>query len=244
MANKSSDQYYAIDIQGLTKSYGTHTALSGINLSISPGETVVILGPNGAGKTTLIKILATIMKPSSGYIQINGMNLRKKTEEIQRNIGVVTHHTYLYSNLTIYENLEFYSRMYDIPQRKERINEVVNIVGMSSRLYDKIHTLSRGMQQRVSIARSLLHKPCIMLLDEPETGLDQEAIELLWNELQKDDANKLIVIFVTHNLERGLEHGDRILILNKGEIVFDKPSSELDITNLKLTYQQNTGVKA
>jgi heme exporter protein A len=234
----------AIEIQGLTKSYGTQTVLRGINLKISLGETLVILGPNGAGKTTLIKILATIMKPSSGQVRINGLSLSKNTEELQHKIGVVTHQTYLYSNLTVYENLEFYCRMYDVPRRKDRINEIVNTVGMSSRLHDKIRTLSRGMQQRVSIARSLLHKPSIMLLDEPETGLDQEAITLLWKELQTDSERKLAVVFVTHNLERGLEQGNRLLILNKGNIVFDTLCSELDLSNLKSTYQQSTGVQA
>ncbi len=235
-------QAWLIETQGLTKSFGNHLALRGVDLKVGQGESVVIFGPNGAGKTTLIKVLATIMNPSSGKVLVDGLNLKNNAEDIRRRIGVVTHQTFLYSNLTTYENLEFYSRMYDVPQRKERIHEVVAMVGMMSRLHDRVGTLSRGMQQRLSIARSLLHKPAIMLLDEPETGLDQQAISMLWEALQTE--GKSTVILTTHNLERGLELGERLLILDRGKIVYEGSKQSLDLAGLKQAYQHSTRVKA
>jgi heme exporter protein A len=232
----------AIEVKGLTKSFGSHPALKGIDLEVKQGESVVIFGPNGAGKTTLIKVLATIMNPSSGKVMVDGLNLKNNAEEVRRRIGVVTHQTFLYGNLTGYENLEFYSRMYDVAGRKERIYEVVEMVGMTSRLHDRVGTLSRGMQQRFSIARSLLHKPAIILLDEPETGLDQEAVTMLWDILQAEGKWKRTVVHTTHSLERGLELCDQLLILVQGEIVYQAPRQSLDLAGLKRAYQQMTRV--
>ncbi len=240
----SASQPRAIEIQGLTKSFGNQLALRGVDLEVRQGESVVIFGPNGAGKTTLIKVLATIMNPTSGSALIDGLSLKKNAEEIRRKIGVVTHQTFLYSNLTAFENLEFYSRMYDVPRRKERIDQVAATVGMTSRLYDRVGTLSRGMQQRLSIARSLLHKPTIMLLDEPETGLDQQAISMVWEALQNEGEGKRTILLTTHNLERGLEVGERLMILAQGRIVYQHLTQALDVTGLKQAYEQSTRVKA
>ena len=238
----SASQAWAIEIRGLSKSFGNHLALRGIDLGVRQGESVVILGPNGAGKTTLIKVLATIMNPSSGRVLIDGIDLKNNAEEIRRKIGVVTHQTFLYGNLTAYENLEFYSRMYDVPKHKERIHEVAAMMGMTSRLHDRVGTLSRGMQQRLSIARSLLHKPTIMLLDEPETGLDQQAISMLWEALQAEGEEKRTIIHTTHNLGRELELCDRLLILARGEIAYERSRQTLDLADLKQVYQHCTRV--
>ncbi len=240
----SASHAWAIEVQGLTKSFGNHLALKGIDLQIKGGEFVVLFGPNGAGKTTLIKVIATIMNPSSGGVLINGLSLKNNAEEIRRRIGVVTHQTFLYSNLTAYENLEFYSRMYDVPGRKERIHEMAAIVGMTSRLHDRVGTLSRGMQQRLSIARSLLHKPSIMLLDEPETGLDQQSVSMLWQALQTEGDGKRTIILTTHSLERGFELGERLLILVQGKIVCERLKQTLDLAGLKEAYHQSTGARA
>ena len=237
----TASQACAIEVQGLTKSFGNHLALRGVDLEVKPGESVVIFGPNGAGKTTLIKVLASIMNPSSGRVLIGGLDFKKNAEEIRRRIGVVTHQTFLYNNLTAHENLEFYCRMYDVPKVKERISEVAEMVGMISRLHDQVGTLSRGMQQRVSIARALLHKPAIMLLDEPETGLDQQVISILWQALRAEGEGERTIIFTTHNLERGLELGDRLLILDQGRIVYEGSSQMLDLAGLKDAYQRSTG---
>jgi len=239
--HSSTSQVCVVELQGLTKSFGNHLALAGIDLKVRQGDSVVIFGPNGAGKTTLIKILTTIMNPSSGTVLIDGLNLKNNAEEIRRRIGIVAHQTFLYSNLTVYENLQFYSRMYDVPNIKERIHEVVAMVDMTSRLHDHIGTLSRGMQQRLSIARSLLHKPAIMLLDEPETGLDQRATSMLWKVLGIEGEEKRTIILTTHNLERGLELGGHLLILDKGKIVYEESRQVLDLAGLKEAYEHSTG---
>lgn len=232
----------AIEVQELTKSFGNHLALRGVNLEVRRGESVAIFGPNGAGKTTLIKVLATIMNPSSGKVLIDGLSLKNHAEEIRRRIGVVSHQTFLYSNLTAYENLKFYSRMYGVPRAEARICEVVAMVGMTSRLHDRVGTLSRGMQQRLSIARSLLHKPSIMLLDEPETGLDQQAISTLWEALEGREERKRSILLTTHNLERGFELGERLMVLDKGEIVYEGAKEVLDLAALKEAYHYSTRV--
>ncbi|MEE8413020.1 MAG: heme ABC exporter ATP-binding protein CcmA [Dehalococcoidales bacterium] len=240
----SVSQDYAIEIRELTKSFGHNRILRGINLEIKQGESIVIFGPNGAGKTTLIKVLATIITLSSGKVVIDGLDIKDRAEEVRRRIGVVTHQTFLYQNLTAYENLEFYSRIYDVPELKKRINEVMEMVGMISRLHQRVGTLSRGMQQRVTIARSLLHNPAIMLLDEPETGLDQQATSMLWDAMQTDGQKKRTLIFTTHNLERGFEVGERLLILDKGRIVYEGSRQVLDLSALEKAYKSNTMVSA
>ncbi len=240
----ATSQDWAVKVEGVTKSFSNQLALRGIDLEVRRGESVVLFGPNGAGKTTLIKVLATIMNPSSGRVLIDGLSLKNNAEEIRRRIGVLTHETFLYNNLTAYENLEFYSRMYDVPGRKERIQEVAAMVGMTSRLHDRVGTLSRGMQQRISIARSLLHRPTIMLLDEPETGLDQQAVSMLWEVLKTGEMGKHTVILTTHNLERGLEVGERLLILDKGKIVYQGSRQGLDLAGLKEVYEHSTRVRA
>ncbi len=233
----------AIEVKGLTKSFSNYMALRGINLEVNHGESLVILGPNGAGKTTLIKVLATIMKPTSGEVTINGLHHEKHSEEIRRGIGVVTHETFFYNNLTAHENLEFYSRMYGVPNPQERIQEVVSLVGMTPRLYDRISTLSRGMQQRLSIARALLHQPPIMLLDEPETGLDQQALAMLWKVVKGEGTDNRTVILTTHNLERGLNLGDRVVILSRGTIAYQQSEKSLDLDGLKQAYEESIRMK-
>lgn len=233
----------AIEVKGLTKSFGVHSVLRGINFRVEAGEAAVIFGPNGAGKTTLIKILAAIMNPSSGDISFGGLSLKDNAEAIRRQVGVVTHQPFLYGDLSVNENLAFYSRMYDVPQPKERIREVVAMVGMSRRLHDRVRELSHGMKQRIAIARALLHRPSIMLLDEPETGLDQQAVASFWQTMRCDGEIKRTVVFTTHNLERGLELGDRLVILAKGKIAYQESASALDLGSLKEAYQDCTKVK-
>ncbi len=233
---------WTIQVQGLIKTFSNRPALKGLDLKVGQGESVVIFGPNGAGKTTLIKVLATILSPSSGKILVGGLSLKNNAEEIRRSIGVVTHQTFLYNNLTAHENLEFYSRMYDVPAYKERIHEVLALVGMTARRHDRVGTFSRGMQQRISIARSLLHKPSIMLLDEPETGLDQQAVSMLWEVLQASGEGKRTTLLTTHNMERGLELGDRLLILAGGKIVYETLRHDSDLASLKQAYRDSTRV--
>jgi ABC-type multidrug transport system ATPase subunit len=233
----------AVDVRGLTRHFGHHQALRGIDLRVEPEQCLAIFGPNGAGKTTLIKILATIMRPSAGSVTVGGLDLKGNAQDIRRRIGVVTHQTFLYGNLTVRENLDFYARLYDVPSRRERIQEVVARVGMTHRLHDRVSTLSRGMQQRISIARAVLHRPDIMLLDEPEAGLDQEAVSLLWRILREEEGRRTILL-ITHSLERGLELCDRLVILHSGRIVYESAGQALDLPGLREAYSLHTGLGA
>ena len=238
MNDPSKSPNIAIEVQKLSKSFDERQALRGIDLKIEAGEAVVIFGPNGAGKTTLLKILSTLMSPTSGSVRIEGLNIKEHPEEARAKIGVVGHTTYLYANLTAFENLDFYRRLYGI--EPARILQVAEIVGMQSRLQDRVSSLSRGMQQRFSIARALLHDPRIMLLDEPETGLDQEAIAFLWSAIRGPEGRRRTLVFTTHSLERGLEIADSVLILSRGKIVHQSAAAALKPQDLKEIYQQKT----
>jgi heme ABC exporter ATP-binding subunit CcmA len=238
MNDSSKSPNIAIEVQKLSKTFDERQALKGIDLKIEAGEAVVIFGPNGAGKTTLLKILSTIMAPTSGSVKIDGLNIKEHPEEARAKIGVVGHTTYLYANLTAFENLDFYRRLYGI--EPARILQVAEIVGMQSRLQDRVSSLSRGMQQRFSIARALLHDPQIMLLDEPETGLDQEAIAFLWSAIRGREGRRRTLVFTTHSLERGLEIADSVLILSRGKIVHQSAAAALSPPSLKEIYQQKT----
>jgi heme exporter protein A len=232
---------WAVEASGLAKSYGSHLALRGVDLRVRPGERVALFGPNGAGKTTLIKMLATVVRPSSGRLVVEGLDVGDKAEEARRRIGLVSHSTFLYNHLSIYENLDFYGRIYDIAGRRGRIMEVVDMVEMTARLHDRVGDLSRGMQQRVSIARAMLHRPSVMLLDEPETGLDQRSSSVVWSALLGAGESRRTVILITHNLERGLEISDRVVLLVKGRVAWEGPARGLDLGRLRELYGVHTG---
>ena len=232
----------AIEARGLTKSYGEHQALRGIDLKVSRGEKLVIFGPNGAGKTTLVKILATLVKPSSGSVWLDGIDIRQKAAQVKRKISLVSHQTFLYDDLTIYENLKFYGRMYDIPDLERQIHKVISLVQLEYRLHERVGILSHGLQQRTSIARAILHNPSILFLDEPEVGLDPHASTMIRGMLGDINASSRTVVMTTHNLERGLELGDSIVILNKGSIVYQASKHEVDTMNFQQIYDQYAGI--
>jgi len=232
----------AIEVSGLTKSFGERLALRGIDLQIGRGEHVVIFGPNGAGKTTLLKILATLLRPSSGHVWLDGINIRDKPAQIRRQISLVSHQTFLYDDLTVYENLKFYARMYDVPSLEQKISEVISWVHLESRQHERVSTLSHGLQQRVSIARAVLHNPSILLLDEPEVGLDPHASTVIRDLLGSLNTGSRTVLMTTHNLERGLDVGDRVIILDRGKVVYQALRHELGKANFQQIYEQYTDI--
>ena len=240
--NGSSSPIWAIEVQGLTKSYGNHHALVSIDLKVRRGDHLTIFGPNGAGKTTLIKLLSNLSKPSSGSVRLDGIDIRGDPIRIRRKVGVVSHPTFLYDNLTIYDNLKFYGRMYGVPNLEHRIREVVSLVKLEARLGDRVGTLSRGMQQRVSIARAVLHNPSIMLLDEPETGLDPHASMMIRDVLYAIDSADRTVVMTSHNLEQGLELGDQVVILDKGRIAYAALKQEIDTASFQGIYDRCIGL--
>lgn len=237
----SSTSTHDIEILQLAKSFGSHRALKGIDLNITRGECLAVFGPNGAGKTTLIKLLATLSRPSKGKIFLTGLDITKEAIKIRHQIGVVSHQTFLYDNLTAYENLKFYGKMYDVPNLEQRILEVIDQVELRNRLHDRVGIFSRGMQQRLSIARAILHDPQIMLLDEPETGLDQTATVMLSDLLKTFTSGSRTVLMTTHNLKLGLELSDRLVILHKGKIAHEDSTKNMELANLQDSYNRYTG---
>ncbi len=231
----------AIEVEGVYKKFGKRRALNDINLTVGKGEHVTIFGPNGAGKTTLVRILSTLAKPSAGTVRLDAEDIHKSATESRRKIGLVGHQTLLYDELTIYENLKFYGTMYDVPDIKTQIRSVIRWVQLEDRLHDRVGTLSRGMQQRVSIARAVLHNPPVMLLDEPEVGLDPHAVLMVREVLGSLNAGERTVVMTTHNLQQGIEMSDRVVILNEGRIAYQEYTDKIDMADFKSIYDQYTG---
>ncbi len=213
-----------ISINDLSKSFGHRKALKNIHLEIGKGEFVVIFGPNGAGKTTLLKVISTIIEPSRGNVLINGIDNKKDPSKIRGMIGAISHETYLYDELTARENMVFFSRMYGIEKSMidKRVEEILKSVKLLQRADERAGSFSRGMKQRLSIARALLHHPEILLMDEPYTGLDQHAAANFEHVLMNTGNSDVTRIIITHNIERAFELCDRMLIMDRGELRFDK----------------------
>ncbi|HWJ03574.1 MAG TPA: ABC transporter ATP-binding protein [Verrucomicrobiae bacterium] len=205
--------------QGLTKQIGSKKILKGIDLEIAAGEFVTCFGPNGAGKSTTMKILALLSKPSGGKLLIDGKDTREHGDSLRSKVGVISHNTFLYDNLTAKENLLFYGKMYDVANLDARADLLLEQVGMTYAANDVVRTFSRGMQQRLAIARSLVHDPPILLMDEPYTGLDEMAKGILTSVLQQLSQSKHTVFLITHDFDQGLEQSDQTLILVGGKIV-------------------------
>jgi len=233
------DSQAVVRATGLTKRFGHRLVLRGVDLSVAPGERVAIFGPNGAGKSTLVRILATVLSPTSGHVEVGGIDPRDEPLEARRRIGVISHHPYLYEDLTGRENLRFYARMYDVPHPDERIDLLAVRLGLSTRLDDRVGTYSHGMQQRLAMARAVLHDPEVLMLDEPEAGLDQDALSLLVELLSGSESEgRRAAIVVTHHLDLGLALSDRVSILVGGRFVFNAPSKGLDTTTVRELYSR------
>jgi len=231
-----------IRIRNLVKTFGHRVVLRGVDLTINEGDFVTLMGANGAGKTTLLHIVATLSKPTGGDVLINGYRLADAASELRRYIGLVSHKTLLYDDLTAVQNLRFYARMYDLPDAAARIDAVLKQVGLAQRGHDPVRTYSRGMQQRLAIARAILHNPPILLLDEPDTGLDQHAAGMLAELLSAVGISQRTVLMTTHNLERGLSLGNRVVILAKGKIVYDTPRQAVSIDTVRDQYYQHVTI--
>ncbi|OFV79621.1 MAG: hypothetical protein A2W26_13590 [Acidobacteria bacterium RBG_16_64_8] len=223
-------------MRDLVKAYGAVEALRGLDLRVEPGDFLTIFGPNGAGKTTLLKILATLTRPTEGSALVAGKDVVRQAGAVRKLVGVISHNTYLYPQLTALENLEFYARMYRLPTGRDRALALVTRMDLRRRMNDRVGTYSRGMQQRLSVARALLHDPELLLLDEPYTGLDQHASRVLAEVLEGLRDGTRTVIMTTHNLQEGLAGCDRAAILVEGRLIFDRRVSEIDASGFQETY--------
>ncbi|MFZ3062959.1 MAG: ABC transporter ATP-binding protein [Actinomycetota bacterium] len=227
----------AVRVERVNKSFGRRKVLSDISFDLKEGEFLSIFGPNGAGKTTLLKILSTLMEPTSGDVWVSGLSVKEKPLKIRKKIGFVSHSPLLYIDLTAYENLKFYGRMYGVERLEERIDELLEKVELNHRRYDLVGTFSRGMLQRLAIARVLLHEPEIVFLDEPHAGLDPHAVDIL-DSFISDLKGSHTFVMVTHNLEKGLSLSTQALILSGGEVVFHEKGEKIDSSVIRDVYRE------
>lgn len=230
---------WAIETQGLRKAFGSVTALRDVNLRVPYLQSATILGPNGAGKSTLIRILSTLIRPSAGQVVVDGLDVLAQGTEVRRRIGFAAHQTLLYGDLSALQNLRFYGRMYGLADIEARSLELIQRVELNARKNDPVRTLSRGMQQRLAIARCLLHDPRILLLDEPYTGLDQRAARILTNLLHELLAEGHTLLMTTHDLQWAAEVAQQVFILLNGRVVHHATAAGLSAQDLREIYQQH-----
>jgi heme exporter protein A len=216
------------------KWYGPLPAVRGIEFTLDPGEFLTVFGPNGAGKTTLLRILCGAVRPTRGEVTVGGDEVA--SDAARRRIGLLSHQTFLYPGLSAAENLDFYARLYGLPRRRERVEEALVSVGLQDRRGDRVRTFSRGMQQRLALARTLLHGPSVVLLDEPYTGLDPHAAAMLRTVLERLKDGRTTVVLVTHNLSQGLEQADRVVVQVGGRWVSDEPRAAVDAAAFERVY--------
>jgi ABC-2 type transport system ATP-binding protein len=218
-----------ITVSNLRKTFDTIEALKGISFNIQQGECYGLLGPNGAGKTTTISILSTIVEPNEGEVSIAGYDLKKNPVECKKNIGVVTQEIALYNELSAYDNLLFWGGLYNVPKPEliERIDETVNLLGLTDRKNDKVKTYSGGMKRRINIASALLHRPKVLFMDEPTVGIDPQSRNLIFEVVEKLHKEGMTIIYTTHYMEEAERLCDRIGIIDNGEIIAQGTLDEL-----------------
>ncbi len=214
----------SIEIQNISKSYGTQKALDAISFSINKGEIVGFLGPNGAGKSTLMKILTTYLTADEGSAKVNGFDVSTQQKDVQLSIGYLPEHNPLYLDLYVREYLAFNADVYKVA--KSRIEEVIQLTGLASESHKKIGQLSKGYRQRVGLANALLHNPDVLILDEPTTGLDPNQLVEIRNVIKNAGKDKTVFLS-THIMQEVEAICDRVIIIDKGKIVADKKLEKL-----------------
>lgn len=207
-----------VRLENVEKWFGNTRALQGISLVVWPADFLVLLGRNGAGKSTLLRVIARLTKPNAGRIFVRGIDVHRYSDQVRKELGFVAHSTYLYRNLTARENLRFFARMYRLPNVERKAEEALQWVGLSDSADRRVVGFSRGMQQRLAIARATLHDPEILLMDEPFSGLDLEASELLSSWMNDFIKRGKTILMATHDLEQGLALVNRWAFVEKGRI--------------------------
>ncbi len=240
MAEATSNEF-AVEVRDLTRVFGVRKALDGVSFDLPAGAFLSIFGPNGAGKTTLVKVLTTLTAPSRGTAKVSGFNVVADAVELRSRIGLISHNPLLYPDLSAEENLEFFADMYGVPDAKARVRELLSAVELDHRRLDLVRTFSRGMLQRLSIARALLHRPQVLFLDEPYSGLDPHAVEILDNLIAQIRADHTFVM-ISHDLTKGLTLCSHALILARGKVVLSAPRAEIDETEFAATYRATVGL--
>ncbi|MXZ47251.1 MAG: ABC transporter ATP-binding protein [Chloroflexi bacterium] len=206
-----------IEARGLTRRFGGAVALDRVSFEVPDGAKAALLGANGAGKTTLLNILSTLLAPTEGDATVAGHGLREAAGDVRASIGVLTHRPMLYEELTPRENLEFFARLYGVDDADTRVEELLRRVGLWTRRDEQTAVLSHGFHQRLAIARAVLHRPAVLLLDEPETGLDRDGLALLDELVLR--APGVTVLAATHQRERAEGWAELVIELDRGRVV-------------------------
>ena len=223
----------AIAVSGLSKDYGDRRVLHNLELQVGWGQVAALFGANGAGKTTLLRILAGLARPDAGELSIGGRRLRRRGDAVRRLVGFVSHDTLLYNDLTCRENLAFYGELHGVRNASRRIDDVLERVGLADRRDRRVRTLSHGMQRRLSLARAIIHEPRVLLMDEPESGLDQASVEAMGQLLREWAADGKSALLTTHSDRIGLAWADRVLGLRGGRLTYDAPTEAITAATLQ-----------
>jgi ABC-2 type transport system ATP-binding protein len=222
----NADAAPVIDVRGLTKKFGQRTAVDDVDLSVAEGEIVGFLGPNGSGKTTTIRLICGLLKPDAGEGTVLGYDIRRDAEIIKRNVGYMTQRFSFYEDLTIRENLEFVARLYALPNLRRTVDETLENLGLTSRQHQLAGTLSGGWKQRLALAACIMHKPRLLLLDEPTAGVDPKARREFWDEIHRLAEDGLTVLVSTHYMDEA-ERCHRIVYIAYGAIVARGTAEEI-----------------
>jgi heme exporter protein A len=226
-----------VEVADLTREFGPRQAVAGVTFSLAPGECLALFGPNGAGKTTLLRVLAGLLKPTSGSARISGIPLPGGSLARSR-LGLISHHTMLYEALSARENVSFAARLYGVRDTGARVEDALRRMSMLDRADASIRSLSRGMQQRVSIARAMVHSPQLVLADEPYSGLDESGARALSAVLQELRSAGTAIIVVTHNLVEGLSLATHAAVMQGGKFVRYDSADRIDAKSYAVTYRE------
>lgn len=218
----------AVQLNSISRAFDARKVLKGIDLTVPAGQSILVCGVNGAGKSTLLNIIAGLITPDDGTVNICGSNIAKHPQKTKPAIGFISHKPMLYNELTVTENLLFFADLYGIDKPSEHINQLLDNLGLSQYRYDPVGILSRGCIQRLTIARAILHKPQILLADEPFTGLDTQANSHFISIMKDFIASGRTVIMTTHDTSLGLSCCSRVVILDKCSIIFDAATADID----------------
>lgn len=234
MPPDTSHDEQALEARDISKYFGHRAALKGIRLRVARGESALLYGPNGAGKTTLLRTLAGLSRPTEGQVLFGGRSVLQNPATSKAEIGFVSHATFLYGDLTARENLRFVGRLFGLRDLEKKIDAALDLFALRGRVREPVRTLSRGLQQRVSLARAFLHQPNFLLLDEPFTGLDAEAAQSLQVLLQRLSEQGKALVFSTHSFEQGAAIAHRLVALEGGRVRYDGPLSLAPLEALRI----------
>lgn len=227
-----------LELRNMTKLLGDKLVLRNITLTLEKGEILAVIGPNGAGKSTFFKCTVGLLQPTSGDILLNGKIVKKNSAEIKQKIGFLGHESFLYNNLSPLENLKFYGKLYKVKDLDRKANELLKEVGLFLFRDMPIRSFSRGMIQRLAIARVLLPDPDILMLDEPHTGLDQEAVALLNQIIKQKRVSGTSILIISHDFEQVHALADRVAVLKKGKIISTRQlNTKISLQEMKQWYE-------